>query len=87
MWEVVWQICGKAEDLNLNIFHMITGINERKTLTKHVSCNCKCKFGSSKCNSSQKWNNDKCMCKCKNYLTCKENYTWNPSTCICKNGE
>ena len=23
---------------------MITGINEPKTLTKHISCNCKCKF-------------------------------------------
>ena len=23
---------------------MITGINELKTLTKHISCECKCKF-------------------------------------------
>ena len=35
---------------------MITGINESKTLTKHVSCKCKCKFDGRKCNSNQKWN-------------------------------
>ena len=23
---------------------MITGINESKTLTKHISCKCKCRF-------------------------------------------
>ena len=28
----------KTEDLNLNMFNMITGINESKTLTKHISC-------------------------------------------------
>ena len=32
----------KTEDLNLSIFNMITGINESKTLTKHISCKCKC---------------------------------------------
>ena len=26
----------KTADLNLNVFNMITGINESKTLTKHV---------------------------------------------------
>ena len=31
----------KTEDLNLNVFNMIKGINESKTLTKHVSCECK----------------------------------------------
>ena len=39
---------------------MISGINESKTLTKHRSCECKCKFDGRKCNSNQKWNNDKC---------------------------
>ena len=31
----------KTEDLNLSVFNMITGINESKTLTKHISCECK----------------------------------------------
>ena len=27
-----------------DFFNMITGINGLKTLTKHISCECKCKF-------------------------------------------
>ena len=50
----------KTEDLNLSVFNMITGINESKTLTKHISCECKCKFDGRKYNSDQWWNNDKC---------------------------
>ena len=50
----------KTEDLNLSLFNMITGINESKTLTKQISCECKCRFDERKCNSYQWWNNDKC---------------------------
>ena len=39
----------KTEDLNINVFSMITGINESKTL-KHISCECNCKFKDRKCN-------------------------------------
>ena len=38
----------KTEDLNLSMFNMITGINEPKTLAKHISCKCKCKFDGKK---------------------------------------
>ena len=55
----------KTEDLNLSVFSMIKGINQSKILTKHLSCECKCKFDGRKCNSSQWWNNDKCRCECK----------------------
>ena len=34
----------KTEDLNLTMFNMITGINKLKTLTKHIYCECKCRF-------------------------------------------
>ena len=34
----------KAEDLNLSMLNLIIGINESKTLTKHISCKCKCRF-------------------------------------------
>ena len=50
-----------AEDLNLSIFNMITGIKE-KTLTRHISCECKCKFDKRKYNSNQWWNSNKCPC-------------------------
>ena len=34
----------KIEDLNVSVFNMITGINESKTSTKHISCQCKCRL-------------------------------------------
>ena len=57
----------KTEDLHLSVLNMISGENELKTLTKHVSCECKCKFDGRKCNSkgsNQKCNNGKCQCEC-----------------------
>ena len=62
---------------------MITGINESKTLTKHISCECKCRFDGRKCNSDQSWNNDKRQCECKK----RQDYTWNSATCNCENGK
>ena len=34
----------KTEDLSLSVFNTITAINETKALTKHISCECNCKF-------------------------------------------
>ena len=34
-------IPNKTVDLNVSVFNMITGINESKTLAKHISCECK----------------------------------------------
>ena len=56
---------------------MITGINESKTLTKHISCKYKCKFDGRKCTSNQNWNNDKYRCECKNqkkHCVCEKYY-------------
>ena len=47
------RVPNKTEELNLRVFNMITGINESKTLTKHVSCECKCRFDGKKCTSDQ----------------------------------
>ena len=66
---------------------MITGINEQEALTKHISCECRCKFDGRKCNSNQKWNNDKCQCECKKNHICEKYYIWNPATCSCENGK
>ena len=43
----------KAEYLNLSGFNMITGTNESKTLTKHISCEYKCRLDGRKSNSDQ----------------------------------
>ena len=44
----------KTEDVNLSVSNMISEINESKTLTKHISCKCKCKFDDRKCNLNHK---------------------------------
>ena len=75
-------ILSKTEDVNLNVFNMITRINELKTLRKHISYDYKCKFDDKKCNSNQKWNNESYRCECKNqwkHLVCKNDNVWNSS--------
>ena len=81
-------IPNKTEDLNLSVLNIITGINESKTLTKHISCKCKCRFyGKTKSNSNQWWNNDKCRCECEKHHNCEKEFVWNPPTCNCENGK
>ena len=70
--------------VNLKVLNMITNKNEAKTMAKHFSCNCKCKFNSTTCNSNQKWNAKTCQCDRKNYKS-KKGYSCNPSTCIWEN--
>ena len=62
---------------------MITGINESKALTKHITCKYKSKFDGRNCNSDQWWNDDKCRCECIKHIW-EKNYIWNPSTCSCE---
>ena len=46
------EVCvpNKTKDLHLNVFHMLTGIDETKILIKHILCKCTCQFDGSKCN-------------------------------------
>ena len=37
-------VLNKTEDLNLSVSKIIKGINESTTLTKHISCKCRCNF-------------------------------------------
>ena len=66
---------------------MITGTNESKALTKHISWKCKYRFDGKICNSDQWWNNDKCRCEYKKRHVCEKYYVWNPATRICENGK
>ena len=85
------EVCvpNKTEDLNLSVFSMITEINELKTLTKHISCESKCKFDGRKCSSDQWWItiNVDLNVKCKKHHVCEKDYVWNPATCNCENGK
>ena len=80
-------ISNKTEDANINVFNMITRINESKTSIKHISCDCICKFDGRKFKSNEKWRLDKSRYESKNpinHCVYKENYVWNPNICDCK---
>ena len=78
------QICVPKEtkDINVKAFNMITSKNEAKAMTEHISCDCKCQFNSTICNSNPKWDNETCQREYKNYREYKKEYRLNPSTCI-----
>ena len=69
----------RTEDLNLSMFNMITGTNESKTLTKHISCKCKCKFDGRKYNSNQSGITINVTVSAKNikYVKSEKYYAWN----------
>ena len=67
------------------MFNIIIGVNESKTLTKHISCKCNCKFDGKSCNSDQWQNNVKCQCECRKHHVCEKDYVWNPAICNCEN--
>ena len=48
------KICVPKETkyINIKALKMITNKNEAKTMTKHILCDCKCKFNSTTCNSN-----------------------------------
>ena len=71
----------------IKAFQHITGINQSKILTKHISCKCKCRFDGKKCNSNQWWINGKCWCECKKTHVCEINNVDKPATCNCENGK
>ena len=80
------RICApnETEDLYMHVYNTMTGINESKILTKHVSTKCECKFYSIKCYSNQKWNKDKCRFECKKlkeHYVCKKDYICDPVSC------
>ena len=52
----------------------ICEIYKSKILTKHVSCECRCKFDGRKCNSNEQWNNDKCRWECKKHHIFEKGY-------------
>ena len=75
----------ETKDIYVKAFNTITNKDEAKGMIEHISCDYKCKFNSTTCNSNQKWNNKTCQCECKNHRKCEKDYSWNPSTCICEN--
>ena len=63
---------------------MIADTNESKTLTKHLSCECKCIFDVNVIQINGLII-IKCQCECKKIRVCEKDYIWNLVTRICEN--
>ena len=37
-------------------------------IKSHETCKCICRLDKTICNSSQRWNKDKCICECKELI-------------------
>ena len=61
------KICvpGVVKSLNVKGFNLMSRTNETRHIKCHEKCNCECKFGANICKNKQRWNKDKCRCKCK----------------------
>ena len=60
----------ETKDIYAKAFNMITKKDEAAAMAEYISCDCKCKFNSTKCNSKYIWNNKTCQCECKIYHKC-----------------
>ena len=62
--------------------------NKTRKIIWHETCKCVCRLTSAICNDRQEWNENKCICECKedlvSKLVCDKGYMWNPSTCSCE---
>ena len=51
--------------LKVRVFNLMSRTNKTRHIEWQETCKCKCRLDSSVCNNKQRWNEDKCWCKCK----------------------
>ena len=71
----------------MNVFNLVSGVNETRFIVQHESCECKYGLNETVCNSKQKWNCDECQCKFKeldDWSFSEKNYMQNLSICDCE---
>ena len=54
-----------VKDLNVKVFNLMTLTNETRHMKWYESCKCISRSDKIIWNSKQRWNKDKCRCKCK----------------------
>ena len=81
------KICvpNQIKNINVKIFNLLSITNKTRHIKWHKRCKCKCTLDESNCNNKQRWNDDICICECKE-LTDKRTYDkgWSPSNCACE---
>ena len=69
-----------VKDLNVKVFNLMSRTNETRHIKWHETCKCICRLDAIVCNNNQRWNNDKCRCKCKELIdkdVCDKGYARN----------
>ena len=54
--------------LNVKVFNLMSRTNETRHIEWHETCRCICRLDAIVCSNKQRWNNDKCQCKCKELI-------------------
>ena len=80
-----------VKNLNVKVFNLMSLINETRHIKWHETCKCIRRLDGIICNNKQRWNEDKCRCKCKGFIgkgACDKGFIWNPSNweCECDKG-
>ena len=57
-----------VKDMNVKVFNLLARIDETRKEVWHETCKCVCRLTSAVCNNKQKWNENKCICECKEDL-------------------
>ena len=76
-----------VKDLNVKVFDLMLRTNETRHIKWHETCKYKCRLDASVCNNKQRWNDDKCRCKCEELIDkgiCDKRYAWNLSNYKCE---
>ena len=57
-----------VKNINLKVFNLTSKTNETRHIELHEKCKYQYRLDASAFNNKQKWNKDKCRCKCKELI-------------------
>ena len=73
-----------VKNITAKVFDLMSWKNKTKQIKWHESCRCVCRLNPIICNNKERWNKDKCRCKCSVNRKCDNNLVWNPSNHKCE---
>ena len=56
------------KSIGVKLFNLMSRTNETRHIKWNETCRCKCGLNASFCNNKQHWNNEKCVCECKELI-------------------
>ena len=71
-----------VKNLNVKVFNLMSRTNETRHIAWHETCKCRSRLDVDVFNNKQRWNDDKCRCKCKEFIEkgeCDKGSICNPS--------